>query len=43
MPQNIRDVMNSNPCTIDAEKSIAYAAQMMQEEDVVLARSRATG
>ena len=44
MPQNIRDVMTSNPCTIDAEKSVAYAAKMMQEEDVVLARSRrATG
>jgi CBS domain-containing protein len=37
MPQNIRDVMTSNPCTIDAEKSVAYAAKMMQEEDVGLA------
>jgi len=36
--------MTSNPCTIDAEKSVAYAAKMMQEEDVVLSRSsRATG
>ena len=44
MPQNIRDVMTSNPCTIAAEKSLAYAAKMMQEEDVVLSRlSRATG
>jgi predicted transcriptional regulator len=44
MPQNIRDVMTSNPCTIDAEKFIAYAAKMMQEEDVALARSwRTTG
>jgi predicted transcriptional regulator len=35
--------MTSNPCTIDAEKSVAYAAKMMQEEDVVLPRSwRAT-
>ncbi len=42
MPQNIRDVMTSNPCTIDAEKSIAYAAKMMQEEEVALARSRRT-
>ena len=43
MPQKIRDVMTSNPCTIDAEKSVAYAAKMMQEEDVGLARSwRAT-
>src|SRR6266568_2841973 len=37
MPQNIRDVMTSNPCTIDAEKSVAYAAKMMLEEDVGLA------
>jgi CBS domain-containing protein len=37
MTQNIRDVMTSNPCTIDAEKSVAYAAKMMQEEDVGLA------
>jgi len=37
MPQNIRDVMTSNPCTIDAEKSVAYAAKMMQDEDVGLA------
>jgi CBS domain-containing protein len=37
MAQSIRDVMTSNPCTIDAEKSVAYAAKMMQEEDVGLA------
>src|SRR2546422_6063365 len=37
MPQNIRDVMTSNPCSIDAEKSVAYAAKMMREEDVGLA------
>ena len=37
MPQNIRDVMTSNPCTIDAEMSVAYAAKMKQEEDVDLA------
>jgi CBS domain-containing protein len=37
MPHNIRDVMTSNPCTIDAEKSVAYAAKMMREEDVGLA------
>jgi predicted transcriptional regulator len=35
--------MTSNPCTIDAEKAVAYAAKMMQVEDVGLARSwRAT-
>jgi CBS domain-containing protein len=37
MPQTIRDVMTSNPCTIDADKSVAYAAKMMREEDVGLA------
>jgi CBS domain-containing protein len=29
--------MTSNPCTIDAEKSVAYAAKMMLQEDVGLA------
>jgi CBS domain-containing protein len=29
--------MSSNPCTIDADKSVAYAAQMMRDEDVGLA------
>jgi len=44
MPQNIRDVMTSNPCSVDAEMSVAYTAKMKQEEDVDLARSwRATG
>jgi CBS domain-containing protein len=37
MAQSLRDVMTSNPCTIDADKSVAYAAKMMQEEDVGLA------
>jgi CBS domain-containing protein len=37
MGQIIKDVMTSNPCTIDAEKSVAYAAKMMREEDVGLA------
>src|SRR3954449_3576147 len=37
MPQHIRDVMTSNPCTIDAENSVAYAATMMRKEDVGLA------
>jgi CBS domain-containing protein len=37
MGQNIKDVMTSNPCTIDAEKSVAYAAKMMRDEDVGLA------
>jgi CBS domain-containing protein len=29
--------MTSNPCTIDAERSVAYAAKMMRDEDVGLA------
>jgi len=37
MGQSIKDVMSSDPCTIDADKSVAYAAKMMREEDVGLA------
>jgi CBS domain-containing protein len=37
MGQSIKDVMTSNPCSIDAEKSVAYAAKMMRDEDVGLA------
>ena len=37
MAESIRDVMTSNPCTIDADKTVAYAAKMMREEDVGLA------
>jgi CBS domain-containing protein len=37
MGQSIKDVMTSDPCTIDAEKSVAYAAKMMRDEDVGLA------
>jgi CBS domain-containing protein len=37
MGQIIKDVMTSNPCSIDAEKSVAYAAKMMRKEDVGLA------
>jgi CBS domain-containing protein len=37
MGQSIRDVMTSKLCTIDADKSVAYAAKMMQKEDVGLA------
>ena len=33
----IKDVMTSNPCSVDAEKSVAYAAKMMRDEDVGLA------
>jgi CBS domain-containing protein len=37
MGHSIRDVMTSNPCSIDADKSVAYAAKMMRDEDVGLA------
>ena len=37
MGHSIKDVMTSNPCTIDAEKSVAYAAKMLKEEGVGLA------
>ena len=37
MSQSIKDVMTSNPCTVDADKSVAYAAKMMRDEDVGLA------
>jgi CBS domain-containing protein len=37
MSQSIKDVMTSNPRSIDADKSVAYAAQMMRDEDVGLA------
>jgi CBS domain-containing protein len=37
MGQSIKDIMTSDPCTIDAEKSVAYAAKMMRDEDVGLA------
>ena len=37
MGQSIKDVMTSNPCSIDADKSVAYAAKMMKDEDVGLA------
>ena len=37
MGKSIRDVMSSNPCAIDADKPVAYAAKMMKQEDVGLA------
>ena len=32
--------MTANPCSIDADKSVAYAAKMMRDEDVGLAADR---
>jgi CBS domain-containing protein len=37
MGKNVRDAMTSNPCTIDADKPVAYAAKMMKEENVGIA------
>ena len=34
MAKSIRDAMTSNPCAIDSDKSVAYAAKMMRDEDV---------
>ena len=34
MGKSIREVMSENPCAIDAEKPVSYAAKMMKEEDV---------
>jgi CBS domain-containing protein len=37
MAKQITEVMSSNPCAIEADKPVAYAAKMMQQEDVGLA------
>ena len=37
MAKNVKDLMTSNPCSIDSEKSTAYAAKMMRDENVGLA------
>ena len=37
MAKTIRDLMADNPCSIDADKPVAYAAKMMRDEDVGLA------
>ena len=37
MGKQIRELMTDNPCSIDAEKSVSYAAKMMKQEDVGLA------
>lgn len=34
MAKSIRDAMTSKPCAIDTDKSVAYAAKMMRDEDV---------
>ena len=37
MAKSIRESMTSNPCSIDADKPVSYAAKMMRDEDVGLA------
>jgi CBS domain-containing protein len=35
--KSIREIMTDNPCSIDADKPVSYAAKMMRDEDVGLA------
>ena len=37
MAKSVQELMTSNPCSIDTDKSAAYAAKMMRDEDVGLA------
>src|SRR5438552_17669881 len=37
MGKKIHEAMTSKPCSIDVDKSVAYAAKMMRDEDVALA------
>src|SRR5881227_788000 len=37
MAKSVQELMTSNPCSIDADKSVSYAAKMMRDEDVGLA------
>ena len=37
MAKRIHEAMTSNPCAIEADRSVAYAAQMMKQEDVGVA------
>lgn len=37
MAKSVNELMTPNPCTIDSDKSVAYAAKMMRDEDVGLA------
>jgi CBS domain-containing protein len=37
MAKSVRELMTRNPCSIDADKSVAYAAKMLRDEDVGLA------
>src|SRR3954453_8446796 len=37
MAKSVQELMTSNPCSIDTDKSVAYAAKMMRDEEVGLA------
>ncbi|HYY02881.1 MAG TPA: CBS domain-containing protein [Gaiellaceae bacterium] len=34
MSRSVRELMTKNPCAIDADKTVDYAAKMMRDEDV---------
>ena len=37
MSKTVKDAMTADPCTIDADQTVAYAAKMMRDEDVGIA------
>ena len=37
MAKKISELMSPNPCSIEADKAVAYAARMMKQEDVGVA------
>jgi len=37
MAKSVQELMTRNPCSIDADKSVAYAAKMLRDENVGLA------
>ena len=37
MAKSVRELMTRNPCSIDSDKSVTYAAKMLRDEDVGLA------
>ena len=37
MGKSVKDAMTSNPCTIDADQTVDYAAKMLKDENVGLA------
>ena len=37
MAKTVKDLMSANPCSIDSDKPVAYAAKLMRDEDVGLA------